>query len=103
MYLLLLRYLPSSVSSLAEIYLCLDLDEWENFFERTGRCGSTGDADIEESSTDALELRFWVSYRGQTLSRISILVLSLLSSFLKIHLHSLCLGMWKVGVFECLI
>ncbi|XP_010545981.1 PREDICTED: callose synthase 10 isoform X2 [Tarenaya hassleriana] len=44
-------------------------DEWENFLERIGRADSTGDADLQESSTDALELRFWVSYRGQTLAR----------------------------------
>ncbi|VVB02402.1 unnamed protein product [Arabis nemorensis] len=44
-------------------------DEWENFLERIGRSDSTGDVDLQESSTDALELRFWVSYRGQTLAR----------------------------------
>jgi callose synthase len=44
-------------------------DEWENFLERIGRSESTGDADLQASSTDALELRFWVSYRGQTLAR----------------------------------
>ncbi|EOA26452.1 hypothetical protein CARUB_v10022498mg [Capsella rubella] len=44
-------------------------DEWENFLERIGRSDSTRDADLQESSTDALELRFWVSYRGQTLAR----------------------------------
>jgi callose synthase len=43
-------------------------DEWENFLERIGRVDS-GDAELQESSTDALELRFWASYRGQTLSR----------------------------------
>ncbi|XP_024969515.1 callose synthase 10 isoform X4 [Cynara cardunculus var. scolymus] len=45
-----------------------DRDEWENFLERIGRV-NTGDAELQESSTDALELRFWVSYRGQTLAR----------------------------------
>ncbi|KAG2241546.1 hypothetical protein Bca52824_096470, partial [Brassica carinata] len=30
---------------------------------------STGDVDLQESATDALELRFWVSFRGQTLAR----------------------------------
>ncbi|XP_077236924.1 glucan synthase-like 8 [Tasmannia lanceolata] len=44
-------------------------DEWENFLERIGRSESTGDADLQESSSDALELRFWASYRGQTLAR----------------------------------
>ncbi|KAK9090225.1 hypothetical protein Sjap_023402 [Stephania japonica] len=44
-------------------------DEWKNFLERIGRGESTGDADLEESSSDSLELRFWASYRGQTLAR----------------------------------
>uniref|UniRef100_A0AAU6MUF6 1,3-beta-glucan synthase n=1 Tax=Paeonia lactiflora TaxID=35924 RepID=A0AAU6MUF6_PAELC len=44
-------------------------DEWENFLERIGRGESTADADLQDSSRDALELRFWVSYRGQTLAR----------------------------------
>nr|XP_016453232.1 PREDICTED: callose synthase 10-like [Nicotiana tabacum] len=43
-------------------------DEWENFLERIGR-GDSGDNDIQEGSSDALELRFWASYRGQTLAR----------------------------------
>lgn len=37
--------------------------------ERIGRSDSTGDVDLQESATDALELRFWVSFRGQTLAR----------------------------------
>lgn len=45
------------------------VDEWENFLERIGRGASTGDAELQESSSDALELRFWASYRGQTLAR----------------------------------
>ncbi|XP_068634434.1 callose synthase 10 [Aristolochia californica] len=44
-------------------------DEWENFLERIGRGEYTGDAELQDSSRDALELRFWVSYRGQTLAR----------------------------------
>ncbi|XP_042505400.1 callose synthase 10-like isoform X2 [Macadamia integrifolia] len=44
-------------------------DEWMNFLERIGRTESTAEADLEESSSDSLELRFWVSYRGQTLAR----------------------------------
>nr|XP_048330411.1 callose synthase 10 isoform X2 [Ziziphus jujuba var. spinosa] len=44
-------------------------DEWENFLERIGRGDSTGDAELQENSSDSLELRFWVSYRGQTLAR----------------------------------
>lgn len=45
------------------------VDEWENFLERIGRGESTGEAELQESSSDSLELRFWVSYRGQTLAR----------------------------------
>ncbi|XP_048137131.1 callose synthase 10 isoform X2 [Rhodamnia argentea] len=44
-------------------------DEWVNFLERIGRDESTGDAELQDSSSDSLELRFWVSYRGQTLAR----------------------------------
>ncbi|XP_028959712.2 callose synthase 10 [Malus domestica] len=44
-------------------------DEWDNFLERIGRGESTGDAELQENSSDSLELRFWVSYRGQTLAR----------------------------------
>ena len=44
-------------------------DEWENFLERIGRGASTGEAELQESSSDSLELRFWASYRGQTLAR----------------------------------
>ncbi|XP_073272361.1 callose synthase 10-like [Primulina huaijiensis] len=43
-------------------------DEWENFLERIGQ-NDSGDADLQESSASALELRFWASYRGQTLAR----------------------------------
>lgn len=50
--------------------LCLLLlDEWNNFLERIGRGESTGDVELQENSCDSLELRFWVSYRGQTLAR----------------------------------
>ncbi|XP_058180516.1 callose synthase 10 isoform X2 [Rhododendron vialii] len=43
-------------------------DEWDNFLERIGR-GDSGDAELQENSRDSLELRFWASYRGQTLAR----------------------------------
>jgi hypothetical protein len=43
-------------------------DEWANFLERIGR-GESSEEDFKESSSDTLELRFWVSYRGQTLAR----------------------------------
>lgn len=44
-------------------------DEWDNLLERIGRGVSTEDVDLQESSSDSLELRFWASYRGQTLAR----------------------------------
>ncbi|KAJ3672614.1 hypothetical protein LUZ60_007335 [Juncus effusus] len=43
-------------------------DEWTNFLERIGRGDSTAE-DIIDSPSDILELRFWASYRGQTLAR----------------------------------
>ncbi|XP_062169425.1 callose synthase 10 [Alnus glutinosa] len=39
-------------------------DEWTNFLERMGR-EDTGDLEL----SDSLDLRFWASYRGQTLAR----------------------------------
>ncbi|KAF3791007.1 Callose synthase 10 [Nymphaea thermarum] len=44
-------------------------DEWRNFLERIGRDDLTVDQDLQDSSSDSLELRFWASYRGQTLAR----------------------------------
>ncbi|XP_031502410.1 callose synthase 10 isoform X1 [Nymphaea colorata] len=44
-------------------------DEWRNFLERIGRDDLTVDQDLQNSSSDSLELRFWASYRGQTLAR----------------------------------
>ncbi|KAL6641747.1 hypothetical protein ACP70R_019928 [Stipagrostis hirtigluma subsp. patula] len=43
-------------------------DEWANFLERIGR-GESSEEDFKDSPSDTLELRFWVSYRGQTLAR----------------------------------
>ena len=45
------------------------LDEWNNFLERIGRSDSTDEVELQKNPSDALELRFWVSYRGQTLAR----------------------------------
>lgn len=44
-------------------------DEWKNFLERIGWSDSTEVTELQKSSSDSLELRFWVSYRGQTLAR----------------------------------
>ncbi|KAK9726727.1 hypothetical protein RND81_05G233500 [Saponaria officinalis] len=44
-------------------------DEWENFLERINPGKSSGGVDFDANSSDNLELRFWVSYRGQTLAR----------------------------------
>lgn len=57
------------------------LDEWENFLERIGQ-GDIGYAEIQESSTNALELRFWASYRGQTLARTGLIALFVCSFYL---------------------
>lgn len=54
-------------SDIANIIFTIS-DEWDNFLERIGRV-NTGDVELQDSSTDSLELRFWVSYRGQTLAR----------------------------------
>jgi len=37
--------------------------------ERIDRAEATRDAELQDNSTDSLELRFWASYRGQTLAR----------------------------------
>ncbi|WOL05975.1 Callose synthase 9 [Canna indica] len=44
-------------------------DEWKNFLSRIGRKEDTEDSELLESPRDVLELRFWASYRGQTLAR----------------------------------
>ncbi|PON48805.1 Glycosyl transferase [Parasponia andersonii] len=43
-------------------------DEWKNFLARIGRDENTHESDLD-SPNDILELRFWASYRGQTLAR----------------------------------
>jgi hypothetical protein len=53
------------VSHVMDSYLA---DEWANFLERIG-CGESSEDDFKESPSDTMELRFWVSYRGQTLAR----------------------------------
>ncbi|KAE8037014.1 hypothetical protein FH972_009641 [Carpinus fangiana] len=44
-------------------------DEWKNFLARIGRDENTPDSELLRNPNDTLELRFWVSYRGQTLAR----------------------------------
>ncbi|KAL8142008.1 hypothetical protein V2J09_015040 [Rumex salicifolius] len=44
-------------------------DEWSNFLERINQGGKSRVVDFEENLEANLELRFWASYRGQTLAR----------------------------------
>ncbi|KAB1227940.1 Callose synthase 9 [Morella rubra] len=44
-------------------------DEWKNFLARINRHENTQDSELLNSPNDTLELRFWASYRGQTLAR----------------------------------
>ncbi|KAJ4980192.1 hypothetical protein NE237_010972 [Protea cynaroides] len=44
-------------------------DEWKNFLSRIGRDENSLDLELFDSPNDILELRFWASYRGQTLAR----------------------------------
>lgn len=44
-------------------------DEWKNFLARIGRDENTPESDLIDNEDDNLELRFWASYRGQTLAR----------------------------------
>ncbi|XP_065627232.1 callose synthase 9 [Quercus suber] len=44
-------------------------DEWRNFLARIGWDENTPDSAIWDSPNETLELRFWASYRGQTLAR----------------------------------
>ncbi|XP_030955588.1 callose synthase 9 [Quercus lobata] len=44
-------------------------DEWRNFLARIGWDENTPDSVIWDSPNETLELRFWASYRGQTLAR----------------------------------
>jgi callose synthase len=43
-------------------------DEWKNFLARIGRDENALEGDLD-NERDILELRFWASYRGQTLAR----------------------------------
>ncbi|KAK9154596.1 hypothetical protein Sjap_002076 [Stephania japonica] len=44
-------------------------DEWKNFLARIGRDEMASDSELFSNADDTLELRFWASYRGQTLAR----------------------------------
>ncbi|XP_058090544.1 callose synthase 9 isoform X3 [Magnolia sinica] len=44
-------------------------DEWRNFLARIGRDENAQDLELFDNPNDVLELRFWASYRGQTLAR----------------------------------
>lgn len=44
-------------------------DEWKNFLYRIGRDENTTELELSDNPRDILELRFWASYRGQTLAR----------------------------------
>ncbi|KAL5765112.1 hypothetical protein ACOSQ2_017706 [Xanthoceras sorbifolium] len=44
-------------------------DEWRNFLARIGRDENSLDTELFGNPNDILELRFWASYRGQTLAR----------------------------------
>lgn len=44
-------------------------DEWKNFLARIGRDENALESELFDSKNEVLELRFWASYRGQTLAR----------------------------------
>lgn len=45
------------------------IDEWKNFLARIGRDENEVDPESFDNPNDILALRFWASYRGQTLAR----------------------------------
>lgn len=44
-------------------------DEWKNFLARIGRDENANETELFDNPRDVEELRFWASYRGQTLAR----------------------------------
>lgn len=60
-------------------------DEWKNFLERIGRDETTLDSELQENSSDLLELRLWASYRGQTLARTGMLIGQKIEQFVRIR------------------
>ncbi|KAL0287336.1 UNVERIFIED_CONTAM: Callose synthase 9, partial [Sesamum angustifolium] len=54
----------------SEIFFCLfPSDEWKNFLARIGRHENASELELNDNPNHILELRFWASYRGQTLAR----------------------------------
>ena len=47
----------------------INIDEWKNFLARIGRDENEVDPESFDNPNDILALRFWASYRGQTLAR----------------------------------
>lgn len=50
------------------------LDEWKNLLARIGRDENASEDELNDNPNDILELRFWASYRGQTLARTGIFI-----------------------------
>lgn len=65
------------------------IDEWKNFLARINHDETAQDSELFDSASDALALRFWASYRGQTLARTGMYILPFLYSFPSIEfLHT---------------
>ncbi|CAA0815270.1 Callose synthase 9 [Striga hermonthica] len=47
-------------------------DEWKNFLARIGRDENASETELGDNPSHILELRFWASYRGQTLARTAV-------------------------------
>lgn len=58
-------FLPYDINNDATMHA----DEWKNFLARIGRDENAQESELADSLSDILELRFWASYRGQTLAR----------------------------------
>ena len=59
----------SSLLYFLQISKLLNADEWKNFLARIGRDENASESELNDNTNDILELRFWASYRGQTLAR----------------------------------
>lgn len=98
---LFFMYVVGLFIDIAEKLLFSIIDEWENFLQRIGRSGPTGDSDFQDSSSDLLELRFWASYRGQTLARTGtdVLVSIFLTAFRGVVIEGLG---WVAPIYSCM-